>query len=115
MMRTATKRRPFRISDADADLIEKIAKRFAAIVLEQGEPEEWPDVEADAKFALERCHARVCPLKLEKLLEADRFNFIHDVDGIGRRLNYVSGKGDTAKYELSNCFLPRFAAPKARA
>lgn len=113
-MTAATKGRGFGITDADAELIEKIAKRFAAIVLEQGDPEEWPDVEADAKFALERCHARVCALRLDDLLAADRFNFIHDVDGIGRHINYVSGRGSSAKYELSNCFLPRFAARKVR-
>jgi len=43
-----------------------------------------------------------CPLKLEKLLAANNFNFIHDVGGIMRKINRKTGK-------LENCFIPRFA------
>jgi len=43
-----------------------------------------------------------CPLKLQELLEADNFNFMHDVIGIINNINRDTG-------ELENCFLPRFA------
>ncbi len=43
-----------------------------------------------------------CALQLERLAEADDFNFAHDVFGIERHLNRETG-------ELENYFLPRFA------
>jgi len=46
------------------------------------------------------CHLNGCPLKLQKLLEADDFNFAHDVFGIQRHINRRTGK-------LEDCFLPR--------
>ncbi len=48
------------------------------------------------------CHLNGCPLKLKKWLEADDFNFIHDISGISRNMNRYTGK-------LMNCFLPRFS------
>lgn len=45
-----------------------------------------------------------CPLRLHSLLEADEFNFWHDVAGIHRHLNRKTG-------ELEDCFLPRFTQP----
>jgi hypothetical protein len=47
-------------------------------------------------------HANGCPLKLHALLEADDFNFAHDVFGIERHLNRNTG-------QLEHCFLPRYA------
>ena len=41
------------------------------------------------------------PLKLEELLEADNFNFFHDIIGIGNNICRKTGK-------LDNCFLPRY-------
>lgn len=49
-------------------------------------------------------HANGCPLRLLGLLEADAFNFTHDVCGIRRHLNRNTGK-------LENCFVPRYAMP----
>ena len=43
-----------------------------------------------------------CPLRLKELLDADDFNFYHDLIGIGNNLNRKTKK-------LENCFLPRFA------
>ncbi len=51
------------------------------------------------------CHANGCPLKLESLADADDFNLAHDVFGIGRHIDRTTGK-------LTDCFLPRFAAPQ---
>lgn len=45
-----------------------------------------------------------CPLRLADLLDADQFNFAHDMRGIQRHLNRRTGK-------LENFFLPRFAQP----
>jgi hypothetical protein len=41
------------------------------------------------------------PIRLTELLEADDFNFTHDVFGIQRNLNRSTKK-------LENCFSPRF-------
>ena len=43
-----------------------------------------------------------CPLRLKELLNADDFNFYHDIIGIGNNLNRKTKK-------LENCFLPRYA------
>ena len=47
-------------------------------------------------------HANGCPLRLRDLLDADDFNFMHDICGIERHINRFTGK-------LERCFLPRFA------
>lgn len=46
------------------------------------------------------CHANGCPLDFQRILDADDFNFAHDVFGISRHINRETG-------ELQNCFLPR--------
>lgn len=47
-------------------------------------------------------HANGCPLRLEELLTAERFDFSHDVFGIRRHIDRQTGK-------LQDCFLPRYA------
>lgn len=42
------------------------------------------------------------PLKLDDLLAADDFNFMHDVAGINKHLDRISG-------DFNDCFWPRFA------
>lgn len=42
------------------------------------------------------------PLRLNDLLNADNFNFAHDMRGIQRHINRTTG-------QLENFFLPRFA------
>ena len=51
-------------------------------------------------------NANGCPLDLQKLLDADDFNFAHDVDGIYWHLDRNTGK-------LKDCFLPRCARREA--
>ena len=58
----------------------------------------------DADMDISAVHA-TCPLRLMDLLEADQFNFAHDMYGIHRHLNRQTG-------ELDDLFLPRFAAPQ---
>ena len=41
-------------------------------------------------------------LKLEKLLDADNFNFAHDIMGIQININRQTK-------EIENCFVPRFS------
>lgn len=50
-------------------------------------------------------HLNGCRLRLADWLNADAFNFAHDVGGIRRHLDR-----ETAK--LLNCFWPRFAQPQ---
>ena len=59
----------------------------------------------DAIMDIDACHCNGCPLKLQELLDADDFNFAHDVFGIRSNINRKSG-------ELENCFLPRYALPE---
>lgn len=46
---------------------------------------------------------RSLPLRLQDLVEADDFNFSHDISGICRHW-------DRAARVMQNCFRPRFAA-----
>ena len=80
----------------DVDLITKIAERACS----QGR--------GDATFRvllmdIWACHANGCPLDLKGLLEADSFNFSHDVWGI---YHYINRNTVT----LNECFRPRYAA-----
>lgn len=49
---------------------------------------------------LSATHLNGCPLDLQKLLDANDFNFIHDIGGINNNLDRGTG-------ELLNHFLPR--------
>lgn len=57
------------------------------------------DIEMDIKVT----HSS-CPLDLAKLLSANDFNFMHDVDGIARHLDHET-------FELDGRFHPRCALP----
>lgn len=48
------------------------------------------------------CHANGCPLRLRELLQADAFNFAHDIHGISMNIDRTTGK-------LKNKFKPRMA------
>lgn len=50
-------------------------------------------------------HSKV-PLRLQDLLDADDFDFTHDIGGIMRHMDRTTGK-------LGGCFLPRFAEADA--
>ena len=52
---------------------------------------------------IEACHCNGCALRLDELLQAADSDFVHDVAGIYRNLDRLTGK-------LQDCFLPRFAA-----
>lgn len=103
---TTTHAVQFNASLRDRGLIRRIARRAVAqgfAGVNQGWPatRELQDVEMD----IEAVHCNGTPLRLAEMIEADDFNFGHDVVGIGRHLDRTTGT-------LGNHFLPRFAKPQ---
>lgn len=90
------------ISKSEYRIVREIAVRAFVIAHEAGSEYTIPDCEMDITAA----HLNGCPLRLAELLEADRFNFTHDVFGIRGHLNRETG-------ELKDCFVPRYARPQA--
>lgn len=90
--------------DAALDTIKKISTRAVSVYAAH-------DVRIDpitVVMDLTAVHFGGTKLRLDELLAADDFNFIHDVSGINRNLNRET-------WELDNCFLPRFTAHKEAA
>lgn len=78
---------------ADFEIIDAIAHRacnFLAV--------DFQRIEMD----IVACHLNGNPLDLQRLLEADTFEFAHDILGIKNHINRNTG-------ELENCFVPRFS------
>ena len=88
----------FRVRKHEQRIIAEIADRATAIAGRLGV--EYPTTEA--MMDITATHANGCPLKLEDLLQAEQFHFVHDVFGIRRHLNRETG-------HLEHCFVPRFA------
>ncbi len=84
--------------DADLTIIGSIADRAVLTYAEYGVRVERRTIMLD----LISCHFNAQKLRLDELLAADDFNFIHDVGGINKNLDPLS-------LELKNCFRPRFA------
>jgi len=83
----------FTKSKLENEFIEQILERIIA---------KFPETDRLSMYMdLSACNAQ-CPLKLDKLLVADEFNFWHDVSGIRQHINRQTGL-------LEDCFLPRFA------
>lgn len=78
----------------DVEIITKIASRALSLMPDN----DFINIQMD----ITACHISGCPLKLQQLLDADNFNFTHDVVGIQNNISRKTGK-------LQNCFLPRFA------
>lgn len=94
--KTPPKQASFKCSHEDRALISKIVER--AIKRDR-------TIDAMAlNMDITACHANGNPLRLASLLTADEFNFWHDVGGISRHINCVTG-------QLENCFSPRFSRP----
>ena len=55
-----------------------------------------------AMMDVNACHSNGNPLDLDGLLNADDFNFAHDVFGIRRHIDRETGT-------LGNCFVPRYS------
>ena len=88
----------WKTSKADFDLLTHIADRAVGLATSLGE--NYPM--QDALMDLTAVHANGCPLRLKEMLDADRYNFVHDIWGIRANLDRNTGK-------LKNCFTPRFA------
>lgn len=94
----------FKVTVQENRIIRDIARRTVAQAIKAGLHYDLMDAEMDVTAV----HCNGCPLRLEALLEADDFNFTHDVFGILRHLDRTTGK-------LQNFFTPRFAQPERRA
>lgn len=79
-------------------IIKQIAIRAAKLDPTRSTRNGVTDVEAD----ILKCHENAMPLKLQELLEAPGYDFMHDVDGIEYHLDRESG-------ELKDNFCPRYA------
>lgn len=82
----------------DFKVIHRIAKRAV---------DAFPELKFDFQSTTMDLEAAHCEfgLRLTSLLNADSFNFIHDVGGIRANLNRTTAK-------MANCFLPRFVDQK---
>jgi hypothetical protein len=83
-----------RINKADAQIVEKIARRAAS--------ELGVDF-ISTQMDLTACHTYGCCLKLMELLNAPPLDFAHDVIEISAKLNHDTGA-------LADRFNPRYAA-----
>lgn len=86
-------------SPKEREILEAIVDRAAVLFREQGQKLHRMHLEMD----LSATHVTT-PLRLNDLLAADNFNFLHDITGIMRHLDRTSGR-------LQDHFLPRFAHP----
>ena len=87
-----------KISRDDVLIIEKIASRFHDYIMDGIiKRTKKSTIMMDVSAA----HIKY-PLDLEGLLNAEDFDFIHDVAGINRHIDRKTG-------DLKDCFLPRFA------
>ena len=93
----------FSVKPSEVGIICQIAQRAYAMVSGADMPSRSL---MDYQMDITATHANGCPLDLERLLDADDFNFAHDVFGIARHLNR-----DTGQLER---FLPRMAAKAAQ-
>lgn len=92
----------FSVSHGDAWKIRDIARRaFDELPWPSRQKPKLIEIEMDITAA----HANGCPLRLDALREADLVNLAHDIGGIRRHLNRLTG-------ELEGCFVPRYAAAK---
>lgn len=85
----------FKVSPADCEIIQAIAER-AAKQLHGFQDRMHTAMDITA------CHANGMPLRLQELLDADQFNFSHDVVGIHNHICRDTGK-------MLRFFVPRFA------
>lgn len=85
-------------------LCTKIAQRAVALAVKHGIKYKMMDASMD----IEAAHCNGNPLRLADLLEADDFNFAHDVFGIRRHIDRETGK-------LGDCFSPRYTERQIQA
>lgn len=86
-------------SSTEDSQIRAIAERYLTLVGQLGEPRPLLDLRMD----LTAVHLNGCPLDLEKLAEASDFMLAHDIQGIGKHLDRLTGRLP------EGVFLPRCA------
>lgn len=96
----------FDTTPKDARLITKIAERAMIIAEATGDLWVKGQTATDFRMDLTAVHANGCPLRLDGLLAAPEYDFVHDISGIRRHLNRDTG-------QLEDCFLPRYHAQPA--
>lgn len=84
----------------EMETISKILDRYQEYHYSLGIPKQYQRQRIDIMMDIEAVHS-VNPLRLDDLLNADDFNFAHDMIGIQQNLNRQTG-------ELMNCFTPRY-------
>lgn len=88
----------WKTSKIERELIEKIAIRALG--------ELGLDI-STIKMDVTACHKNGCHLDLESLLNAPRYDFVHDICGINRHIDRETGK-------LQHCFLPRLSRKRLK-
>ena len=86
----------------DTQTISKIVDRYMEFHHSLGIPKGYQRPRMDIAMDIEAVHCNGNPLRLEGLLEADDFNFSHDMIGIQQHLNRRTGK-------LMDRFVPRYS------
>lgn len=88
----------FNVTDEERDVILAIAERAKRELFRD------PDTPSMIHLLMDitATHANGNRLRLRELLEADAFNFAHDIHGIVRHIDRETG-------ELKDFFVPRFA------
>lgn len=94
----------FDATKAEALVILEIAERWQRMARQYGHDRDKLHVIMDVTAV----HANGTPLRLDDLLAADDFNFMHDLAGIENYLDRDTG-------QLTGCFLPRFSKPQSEA
>lgn len=91
----------FDVSKEDAAIIKSIVDR----ALKEQPKFRWP---LDLTMDLQAAHSNGHPLRLKEFLEADGFNFWHDIGGIANCLN----RDDATHHQMPyhRFFRPRFSA-----
>lgn len=92
-----------KLKRSDIEVINLIADRAAKLAVEHEVCYDEREAKRTFLMDLMAVHEHGCPLKLTELLNAENFDFAHDVFGINHHLNRKS-------YQLEDCFLPRYAA-----
>lgn len=77
----------WKITEEDNALVVAIVERAL-----EDSPDELDLDKLDLAMDLTACHLNGCPLRLKELLEADEFNFAHDVFGIRNHIDRTTGK-----------------------
>lgn len=94
---TTSQHASFSTTKEECSLIDRVVNRFMS---EHGGHVGYDRM--TLSMDLSACHSNGNPLKLAELLDADDFNFTHDVAGISQHICRKSGK-------LLDCFSPRYS------